>query len=62
MKLEGILKPNQVEAGFYLEEENDHILLLRRSSETVATFNQGFVTRELVVAAADAMLVVEKGR
>jgi len=47
-----VLTPAHREAGFYLEEPDDHLLLLKQGNKTLATFSQGGTTVEAIRAEA----------
>lgn len=60
-ELQAALTQRQREAGLYLEEEGDHILLLRRGNECLAAFSQLGATVELIREEADRHLGKEGG-
>jgi len=58
--LDDILTRRQRKAGLYLEEEEDHFLLLKRGGRILAVFSQTGTTVEAIRQEADKHL--EKGQ
>jgi len=46
--LQALLTQEQRDAGLYLEEPDDHILVLKRGRQVVARFSQGGATPESI--------------
>lgn len=60
--LERVLKPEHKAAGLFLEEEDDHFLLLKREGRVLAVFSSLGATIEAIQATADKHLKDKRRR
>lgn len=60
--MQSVLKPEHIKEGFSIEEEDDHILVLKRRKDVMARFNAGAVPREEIWRVADVILQVERSK
>lgn len=54
--LDNVLTKTQRDSGLYLEEPDDHVVVLKHGDEVVATFYQTRVTAQTIRETADRWL------